>query len=372
MPLKYKKYQLKRMKSLSTIIVLLIIFLNPSFSQTPSFKGAEGYGATAVGGRGGKIFHVTNLNDEGTGSFREAVSVPNRIVVFDVNGIIHLKSGVNVSSNITINGQTAPGNGITLSGQSVRFSKAHDIVVRYLRLHGDINMSKGSCVLIADSADNIIFDHLSIAFGRWDNVHIKSSQNITLQYCIIGEAIDPQRFGALLENPRDLSIHHCLWIDNQSRNPKAKAKIQLIDNIIYNWGNSGLVGGHSSANHYQDLINNYFIAGPSSSNQFLAMFTKTDNVYHKGNYFDGNKDGKLNGRLINDDDFLHAGKGANIIKKPSNAPAINVSIEPAEKAYWDVLKNVGCSKVRDIIDQELINQLSSLGTIGAIIHSNIR
>ncbi|MGF7230131.1 pectate lyase family protein [Arachidicoccus sp.] len=354
------------------IIILQILFCAPGFSQTPAFKGAEGYGAAAVGGRGGEIFHVTNLDDSGVGSFRNAVSAPNRIVVFDVSGTVFLKTSVNVSSNITINGQTAPGEGITLSGQSVRFSKAHDIIVRYLRLHGSINMARGSCVLIADSANNIIFDHMSVVWGRWDNVHIKGSHNITLQYCIIGEGIDPQRFGALLEGPVDLSIHHCLWIDNQSRNPKAKAKIQLINNVVYNWGHSGLIGGHSAGNHFQDVINNYFIEGPSSNEQFLAMFTKTDHVFQKGNYFDNNKNGQLDGRLVDDTDFLNAGKGATIIHQASCSPRIKVSVESAKKAYENILKNVGCSKVRDAVDQQLISQLSSLGSKGAIIHSNIK
>lgn len=338
-------------------------------AQSPAFKGAEGYGATAKGGDAGNIYHVTNLNDGGRGSFRDAVSVSGRTVVFDVSGTIQLKSRVNVSSNTTISGQTSPGTGITLYGQSVAFNKVHDVVVRYLRLHGSIGMARGSCVLIADSSDRIVFDHLSVTWGRWDNVHIKGSKNITLQYCLIGESVDPQRFGALLENPVNLTIHHCLWIDNQSRNPKAKAKIQLINNVVYNWGKSGLVGGHSSADHYQDVVNNYFIAGPSSTDNFLAMFTKTDHVYQSGNYFDGNKDGKLDGRLVTDEDFLHAGDGAGMISKATCSPDVPVTVASAEKAYADVLKNAGCSKKRDATDSRLINQLSSLGRKGAIIHN---
>ncbi len=103
-----------------------------------------------------------------------------------------------------------------------------------------------------------------------------------MQYCLIGEPIDPQRFGALFEGPVNVTIHHCLWIDNQSRNPKAKAGIEFINNVIYNWGSNGLVGGHSAADHFQDIVNNYFIAGPNSSNNFIGGFSATDHVYHKG------------------------------------------------------------------------------------------
>ena len=127
-----------------------------------------------------------------------------------------------------------------------------------------------------------------------------------MQYCLIGEPIDPQRFGALFEGPTNVTIHHCLWIDNHSRNPKAKAGIEYINNVVYNFGVNGLVGGHSAANHYQDIINNYFIAGPNSGKGFIGMFSATDYVYEKGNYVDINKDGLLNGRLVIDSDFVHA------------------------------------------------------------------
>lgn len=358
----------RRVKGLLALLLFEFFFFLPGLGQFPAFAGAQGYGATARGGSRSNIYHVTNLKDSGAGSFRDGVSICGRTVVFDVSGVIALRSRVNVSSNITINGQTSPGEGITLYGQSVAFNKVHDVVVRYLRLHGGIGMRKGSCVLIADSSDRVMFDHLSVTWGRWDNVHIKGSKNVTLQYCLIGESVDPQRFGALLENPINLSIHHCLWIDNQSRNPKAKAKIELIDNVVYNWGTSGLVGGHSVANHYQDVINNYFIAGPNSSNNFLAMFTSSDHVYHKGNYADLNKDGRLNGRQVTDDDFLHAGQGAQMIATPSCFSEIPVTVEPAAKAYKDVLKSVGCSKKRDQTDRRLLEQLASLGTSGHIIH----
>src|SRR5690606_2919540 len=103
-----------------------------------------------------------------------------------------------------------PGEGIVIYGDGVTFSGSKNVIVRYLRLRGSINMSRGSCTLTADNAEDMIFDHVSVQWGRWDNLHIKKSNNITLQNCIIGESIDPQRFSALLEIPTNISVFNCL------------------------------------------------------------------------------------------------------------------------------------------------------------------
>lgn len=353
------------MKNLMMFVCML--FSLRGIAQLPAFKGAEGYGATATGGRGKEVYHVVNLKDSGPGSFRDAVSKAGRTVVFNIGGVIKLDSRIDVMGDITIAGQTAPGPGITLYGESVAFNKIKNVIVRYIRMHGSINMKRGSCVLIADSSDNIIFDHISVTWGRWDDLHIKGSTNITLQYCLIGESLDPQRFGALLERPEYLSIHHCLWISNQSRNPKAKAKIEYINNVVYNWGTSGFVGGHSSADHYQDIINNYFISGPSSSENFLSMFTETDHVYHSGNYTDLNRNGELDGRLVTDADFHTDKLKASLVNKKQNLSAIPVTIESAALAYEQVMADAGCSMKRDAVDERLIRQLSGLGKEGEII-----
>lgn len=335
-----------------------------SYAQLPAFPGAEGFGALATGGRGGTVFHVINLNDAGPGSFREAVSMPGRTVVFDVSGVVKITDRIPVASNITIAGQSAPGEGIVIYGNGLSFSGEKNIIVRYLRMRGSIDMPRGKCVLTADSADNMIFDHISVQWGRWDNLHIKHSTNITLQYCLIGESIDPQRFGALLEHPKRLTVHHCLWIDNQSRNPKAKADIEYINNVIYNWGASGFVGGHSAEHHHQDMVNNYFIAGPNSTDSFLSMFTPTDHVFHSGNYADLNKDGILNGKLIADSYFVN--KGADVIKQRQNTPAIPVTTESAATAFDKVLKTAGAYLQRDAVDNRLIGYLKTVGTAGKI------
>ena len=359
---------------LTVSVSLLTLFCN---AQQLAFPGAEGFGRFAVGGRGGTVYHVTNLNDAGPGSFRDAVSMPGRTVVFDVAGVINIKSKVAAKPRITVAGQTAPGEGIVIYGNGIGF--ADSSIIRYVRVRGSINMARGACTVTADNSKDVIFDHVTVEWGRWDNFHIKGTSNITLQYCLIGEPIDPQRFGALFEDPHNVTVHHCLWIDNHSRNPKAKAGIEYINNVVYNWGVNGLVGGHSGANHYQDVIGNYFIAGPNSGHAFLGMFTTTDHVYHRGNFVDLNKDGVLNGRLVDDTDFVskkvkpaiivdsNSVKGATLQKKPNFV--LDVKVDDAAIAYQKVLDGAGASLHRDAIDTRIIGYLRTLGKEGRIVHT---
>ncbi|MEI6950014.1 hypothetical protein V9K67_22705 [Paraflavisolibacter sp. H34] len=332
-------------------------------AQQLAFPGAEGFGRFATGGRGGSTYHVTNLADSGKGSFRDAVSQPGRIIVFDVGGVIHLKEKIRAASRLTIAGQTAPGEGIVLYGNGVSFSDS--TIVRYLRFRGSAGMPRGACTVVADNLKDIIFDHISIQWGRWDDLHIKNSSNVTMQYCLIGESIDPQRFGALFEGPTNVTIHHCLWAGNQSRNPKAKAGIEYINNVVYNWGKSGLVGGHSAADHHQDVINNYFVAGPNSSTDFISMFSATDHVFHGGNYVDLDKDGVLNGRLVADSDFVR--EKATLVPQKQNNPSVAVVVESAADAFSRVVAEAGASLHRDAIDTRIIGYVQSKGKQGQII-----
>jgi hypothetical protein len=336
-----------------------------------AFPGAEGFGASATGGRGGSIVHVANLNDAGPGSLRDALSQPRRIIVFDVAGIIHLNSPLIFSSDITLAGQTAPGGGITVFGHGVSCSDKHNIIVRYVRFRSSIASSRGSKTLNLGSGSNIIIDHVSVSWGRWDNFGITGGgHDITLQDSIIAEAIDPQRFGALIDSSTNITVARTLWIDNQSRNPKGKANIQVINDVVYNYGSGGYCGGHSGAVWNQDLIGNYFIAGPNSSEHFLTQFTSTDHVFQTGNLADVGKDGKLNGREVAVTDF-HAnspGEAPTFVKEPFNHPIVPVTVLSAADAYARILDSAGASLHRDQSDQRVIEQLRSLGATGAIIH----
>lgn len=335
-----------------------------------AFPGAEGFGQFATGGNGGETIHVTTLNDSGPGSFRDAVSQSHRIVVFDVGGIVRLKSNVAVASDLTIQGQTAPGEGITLYGRSVSFSGQHNVIVRYLRFREGIAGDKGKCSVNLSGGSDMIFDHCSIEWGRWDCLGLtRGSHDITFQYSIIGEGVDPQRFGSLSDSVTNITYSHNLWINNQSRNPKAKGRIQYVNNVVYNWGICGLVGGHSEADHFLDAVGNYFIAGPNSSSHVVGEFKATDHVYQKGNVADTDKDGKLNGHVLTAADF---GAGENAPTFTSNltvAPLTNVTVESAQSALTNVLAQAGCSLHRDAVDARLIGAVQSYGMRGKIIHS---
>jgi pectate lyase len=335
----------------------------------PAFPGAEGFGALATGGRGGTVYHVTTLADSGTGSFRDAVSRPRRMVVFDVGGVIRLSSNIEISSNITIAGQTAPGQGICIYGRSVSLGGQSNIIVRYVRFREGIAGDRGKKSLGMDGAGNIIIDHCSIEWGRWDDLGITvQSHDVTVQYCLMAEGIHPQSFGALIDSVSRVTLSHNLWMSNESRNPKAKGTIQYINNVVYNWGETGLCGGHSEADHHLDVIGNYFIKGPSSNDRFAGQFYATDHVYQAGNLADLDMDGKLSGQPVEAADFHRSNEKIytlpTFVPEPAMHPPIPVSVDPAPVAFARIVAGAGCSMRRDAVDLRLIDELTSLGRKG--------
>jgi pectate lyase len=331
----------------------------------PAFPGAEGFGALATGGRDGAVYHVTNLHDAGPGSFRDAVSQPHSIVVFDVGGVIKITHEIQVSSNLTIAGQTAPGDGICLYGNGVSLGGQSNIIVRYLRFRQGIAGDRGKKTLGMDKASNIIIDHCSVEWGRWDDLGITvGSTAITIQNCLMAEGINPQSFGALIDTVTNVTLSHNLWMSNESRNPKAKGTIQYINNVVYNWSITGLCGGHSGANHDLDVINNYFIKGPSSNNQFAGQFLPTDHVYSAGNWVDLNPDGKLNGEPVTEAGYKDKNGAPTFVPSATMHPAIPVTTESATDAFAKIVAGVGCSLHRDAVDVRLIGELTSLGLKG--------
>ena len=335
----------------------------------PAFPGAEGFGALATGGRGGEIYHVTKLDDAGPGTFRDAVSHGKRMVIFDVGGIIRLKSNVPVSSDLTLAGQSAPGQGIAFYGHSVSFSGASNIIVRYLRFRPGINGERGKCAINVADGQRMIFDHNSIEWGRWDCLGLtEGTHNVTVQYCLIGEGLDPQHFGGLVDSVREVTLSHNLWINNKSRNPKCKGTIQYINNVVYNWGETGLVGGHSGDPHQLDVIGNYFIKGPASNEHFVGQFTGTDNVCQKDNLADMDGDGQLNGRPVVEADFDDGKAHPTFAQAEFFHPAVAVAVDSAEAACKKVLASAGCSLRRDAVDTRLITEASSFGRRGRIVH----
>lgn len=354
------------------LFIAVALISSATRAEMVAFPGAEGFGALATGGRGGDIYIVTNLDDSGPGSLRDAVSEPNRTVVFEVGGTITIDTQLVFSSNLTVAGQTAPG-GIAVFGEGVSLSHKNNIILQYMTVRQGIDSPNGRKTLNITDGHNIILDHVSMSWGRWDNLGITGkASDITVQNCIISEAIDPQRLGAIIDSSTNITVANNLWINNQSRNPKGKANMQYINNVVYNWGSNGYVGGHSGAPWKQDLINNYFIAGPSSSiKSMLSQFSATDTIYHTGNLGDTDHDGSLNGRAIEAKDFRgnHSNEAPTFVDAVQNESTPPVTVRSPQEAYERILKLAGNSLYRDAVDQRNISQVKSLGTVGAIIHN---
>jgi hypothetical protein len=336
-----------------------------------AFPGAEGFAAMVTGGRKGQVYHVTTLADSGAGSFRDAVSQGNRIVVFDVSGVIKPTDVIVVAGdNITLAGQSAPGDGITIYGRETSFSSRSNIIVRYLRFRQGMTDASGSAKKTVNITDgtNMIFDHVAVQWGRWDNFGITgTSSTVTLQNSIVGEGVPPQNFGSIIDGEQDITIAHNLWIDNQERNPKFKANGECINNVVYDWGTGGgIIGGHSGTDWYEDYIGNYLIAGPTAVDKFFTFYTNTDHAYQTGNMVDVNKDGQLNGRAVVEADFQ--GTSPPTFETAAySKPPVPVTVLSAEDAYARVVAQAGTCQHRDAVELRLIGQLTSLGTKGAII-----
>jgi len=351
-------------------LILAASLGSASAGSRPAFAGAEGFGRFATGGQGGETVHVTTLADSGPGSLREAVSRPGRIVVFDVGGMIRLKSNLPVSNRITLAGQTAPGEGILIYGRSVSFSGGNQVIARYLRFREGINGDKGKCAVNLSGGSNMIFDHCSIEWGRWDCLGLtRGSHDITFQYCIIGEGVGPQSFGSLSDDVTNITYSHNLWINNKSRNPKAKGQIVYINNVVYNWGVCGLVGGHSGGDHYLDAVGNIFIAGPHSSNHPVGECKPTDHIYSRDNWASLGKTGQFNPRPVVPADFGQGDEAPTLVASPVVAQDFAVTVEPARIALDHVLAQAGCSQHRDAVDARLIDSVASYGQRGQIIRS---
>ena len=321
-----------------------------------AFSGAVGFGAGATGGVGGPTYHVTNLNDSGPGSFRDAVSSSGRIVVFDVGGYISLSSAVSVKSNLTIEGYTAPGQGIGVMGREVSFANSSDDIVQNVRFRqGSLDPDTGKSSLNLSKAGDMIFDHVSVEFGSWDDVDAVGATDITIQDSVIADPIG-QQFGAHTETG-PFTWYHDLFANSHNRNPLAKADTQFIDNVVYGY-QGGYTAGNSGGVFTHDVVDNYFIAGKETSNANDAYYQMTNQkVYNSGNILDADKNGSLGGSA------LGVGGGATALSSPWASTTASIATQSAHSAYaWDVA-NVG-DLPRDQVDSLVIADVSSLGTSG--------
>lgn len=279
-------------KSLSIIAASLISI--STMAQTPAFPGAEGHGRFVTGGRGGKIVHVTNLNDSGTGSFREAVKSGNKIIVFDVAGVIALKSDLKFADNITILGQTAPSPGITLRYYTVQ--PGSNNIIRFIRLRRgqEKDINDGADASWQRNKTGIIFDHCSFSWSIDEVASFYDNNNFTMQWCTVAESLtNPGHskgahgyggiWGGKLASFHHNFIAHVMnrgprfngarygwtgyttnkdYATYQWKNPVQAENVDFRNCVMYNaqgtcYGGPG--GGQIN------IVNNYYKAGPSQS-----------------------------------------------------------------------------------------------------------
>lgn len=360
------------------LIGALCLCVNSGYGQIPAFPGAEGFGSTTPGGRGGTVIEVTTLAPTGAGSFLNAITQSGpRIVVFRVSGTIDF-TGFSAAPTIndpfiTIAGQTAPGDGITLKGKELVI-RTHDVIVRGLRMRiGDENGNRDSFRITStpDSiAQNIIIDHCSMSWGLDENASaVGNSTDITFSWNIISEGLlgapprTQQSFGLLVgkDGPGNISVHHNLFAHNRSRSPKFARAVtgEIINNTVYDYGSRAtILNGEVRAN----LIGNYYIPGdstlgfPDSPPKGIQLVLETLNgdsvgdplVYVQGNIGPG--------RETDQGDEWAAVDGDSAFQ--SLVPALagsGISVQPALQAYNLLLANAGVVvPKRDPVDERVL------------------
>ncbi|KAJ4370861.1 hypothetical protein N0V86_008554 [Didymella sp. IMI 355093] len=333
-----------------------------------AFPGAEGFGKYAIGGRNGKVYVVSNLNDSGAGSLRDAVSQPDRIVVFQVGGLIKIKERIVVSKRVSILGQTAPGDGITVYGNGWSFSNADDAIIRYIRIRMGKGGTSGKDAAGIAEGKNMIFDHISVAWGRDETFSINgAAANITIQNSIISQGLETHSCGGLMQTELDngISLFRNLYIDNKTRNPKVKGTNDFINNIVYNWGGGGgYIAGDSSSQSEANIVGNYFISGPSTSVPAFTRGNENFKGYVDKNFYDSDRNGALSGTELGASSSNYGGMVVATTEFPHPVPSKVLS---ATDALAYVESSVGASKVRDAVDTRLITELKSYGKLGQLI-----
>ena len=362
------------MKRLLRLLLLTLITyhlsLITSSAQQLAFPGAQGFGRYATGGRTGSVYHVTNLNDSGTGSLRDAISQPNRIIVFDVSGVIRINSRLVFKSNLTIAGQTAPGEGITVYGDGMSCSGATNVIMRYMRFRmGSVGTKDADCAGLANGG-NIIFDHCSFAWGQDENFSINwdnkgtAPHDVTIQNSIVGQGLMQHSAGGLIQAD-NITMYRVLLCDNKTRNFKVKGKHQYVNNLVYNWSAYAYeMGGESSGDSYGNAVGNLFINGNSTGASANGFSGGNSNFHFYGadNWQDRNKDGIFNPELFTGDG------GGDRQSTPYDYPELETW--SGKDLVEKLLPEVGASlPYRDLTDAYMVNEVLSFGKKGNLITS---
>ena len=328
-----------------------------------AFPGAQGFGKKATGGRDGKVYHVTTLADSGAGSFCDAVSASNRIVVFDVGGYIELATAVSVKSNITIAGQTAPGGGIGFRGGEISFAKSSNIICRFVRVRpGSDTESTEDDALSLYRARNVIIDHSSFEFAPWNNIDGVSDDwqaapvtDITIQDSLIADPTG-QQFGAHTESvSSQWAWYRNVFANSHNRNPLAKTNTVFVNNLLYN--NSAGYTTHTSTEFSHDIVNNYFVFGPASTGTDNTWFQidKNQSIYAAGNLKDTNRNGALDGAETTP--YWYQGTGTVLSRSWSSESDSPLDALSAAR----VAMSLAGALPRDPLDSLIMNQVMTLG-----------
>ncbi len=367
-------------------VVVLILFYGASNAQLPAFPGAEGGGMFATGGRGGRIIFVDNLNDKGDGSFREAIEAEGpRIIIFRISGNIKLSKRIHIKhGDLTIAGQTAPGDGICLNDYGIRID-ADNVVIRYLHVRPGDTVGEENDAVSAIGHKNIIIDHCSFSWAIDEVGSFYDNENFTLQWCILSESLfnsvhhkGEHGYGGIWGG-MNASFHHNLLSDHTSRNPRLNGSrytgdpdAEMVDfrnNVIYNWGFNSIYGGEEGK---YNIVNNYFKPGPATKKDArnrilnLTQFFYNKNInpdtlsaglfYITGNVVEGFPQ-------VSEDNWGAGiqGKGVTAETKAFSRlnapiPAFPVSTTDAVTAFDKVMLSSGASLHRDAVDVRIIDE----------------
>lgn len=320
-------------KKLFSIFIFISLGVTLAQAQAPAFPGAEGHGRYVTGGRGGEIRHVTNLNDSGTGSLRAAVSgSTKKIVVFDVGGVIALKSDLGIGANTTIAGQTAPAPGITLRYYTVQ-PNGDNIIIRYIRSRRgqEKDVNDGADAIWTRNKTGIILDHCSFSWSIDEVASFYDNNNFTMQWCTLGESLNNAGHGKGAHGYGGIwggklaSFHHNLIAHVNNRSPRFngaryewqgyksnklyneyqwenEVQAEIVDFrncVIYNCGN-GCYGGPGGG--YINIINNYYKTGPAGSTSRVTTVSIANSTSSADNkkYWDMTSRYYINGNQVND------------------------------------------------------------------------
>jgi len=364
----------------------------------PAFPGATGAGGYTAGGRGStNLYHVINLNDDGPGSLRYGVNAFTNggTIVFDVSGNIVLRSPLVITnSDLTIAGQTAPGDGVTLENYPTLLSGAEDVILRYLRFRPGAsasttrpilppggpgaftNLTPGDSLAFTNAA-NVIIDHVSASWSTNAVVEVLASTNITVQWSVIADSLYTTNgrngYGSLLRYGNgSLSFNHNLYADNYSASPQVGENLTLdfVNNVIYNWGllpgwsTNALINGAYDATNELNYAGNYLIATVNSQTNDIAFWSATNTwIFQTNNFIDFNTnyapqsplDGAPTGWAMFTNLYTPFGQPFVLPYPPGiNATLPTATAEQAYQAYEDVLDFAGAQLARDAVDTNLI------------------